>query len=224
MTSLTLPPPGQPLKDDTPIYPWKQEWPSPKTECATLQPQPTWKGCTGAMIDWWFGWIHKAEHYALWHPRDHVFSDWEGPRENNSTSIGGHHLVHEYIGGELQKLKISFKDPGQCFGAGWEGAFQEAGYSTAVCGRTGVWDDEKNEVMYVGHLVHLIKSEPDGVRMRSRFWLGDVNGITDPEMRKAGVSLEFATGLLKHCTEEMAILANILPDIYSKYSKTEVNL
>ncbi|KAJ5653450.1 hypothetical protein N7490_000453 [Penicillium lividum] len=173
------------------------------------------KDCTGAMIDWWFGWINKTEQYTLWHPRDHVFSDWEGPRENNSTYIGGHHLVHEYIGGELHKLKISFKNPGEYFGVDWETEFKEAGYSTAVCGRTGMWNDETNEVIYVGHLIHLIKNEPDGVRMRSRFWLGDVDGITDPEMRKANVSLEFAMGLLKHCTEEMAILGTILPDMYS---------
>ncbi|KAJ5763374.1 hypothetical protein N7533_002055 [Penicillium manginii] len=176
------------------------------------------KSCTGAMIDWWFGWIHNTEQYKLWHPRDHVFSDWEGPRENNSTYIGGHHLVHEYIGGELQKLEISFKDPSEYFGPGWQTAFQNAGYSTAICGRTGMWDDENNHVTYVGHLIHLIKTEPDGVRMRSRFWLGDVDGLTDPEIRKASVPDEFAKGLLQHATEEMAILATVLPDLYHKFS------
>lgn len=177
------------------------------------------KDCTGSMIDWWFGWVHKTEQYLLWHPRDHVFSDWEGPRENNSTYIGGHHLVHEYIGGELHKLKISFKDPSEYFGADWKTSFQEAGYSTAICGRTGVWDDETNEVLYVGHLIHLIKNEPDGVRMRSRFWLGDIDGVTDAEERKKNVSLPFATGLLQHCTEEMAILATILPGMHQKYAE-----
>ncbi|KAJ5134031.1 hypothetical protein N7448_000947 [Penicillium atrosanguineum] len=177
------------------------------------------KGSTGAMIDWWFGWIHSTEQYKIWHPRDHVFSDWEGPRENNSTYIGGHHLVHEYIGGELQKLKISFKDPSEYFGSNWKDAFKEAGYSTAVCGRTGMWDDETGNVVYVGHLIHLIKDEPDGVRMRSRFWLGDVEGITDPEIRKTNVPQKFAMGLMQHATEEMAILATVLPELYAKYSK-----
>ncbi|CAI7595590.1 unnamed protein product [Penicillium pancosmium] len=155
------------------------------------------KSCTGAMIDWWFGWIHNTGQYKIWHPRDHVFSDWEGPRENNSTYIGGHHLVHEYIGGELQKLKISFKDPSEYFGPDWKAAFQNAGYSTAVCGRTGMWDDENDNVT---------------------FWLGDVDGVTDPEIRKANVPDEFAKGLLKHATEEMAILATVLPDMYHKFS------
>lgn len=44
--------------------------------------------CTGAMVDWWFGFVHTTAHYLLWHPRDHIFSDWEGPRDNASTYIG----------------------------------------------------------------------------------------------------------------------------------------
>lgn len=44
--------------------------------------------CTGAMIDWWVGFIHHTNYYLLWHPRDHLFSDWEGPRDNTSTYIG----------------------------------------------------------------------------------------------------------------------------------------
>jgi len=177
------------------------------------------KGCSGEMLDWWFGYIHKTDTYKLWHPRDHVFSDWEGPRENNSTYIGGHHLVHEYIGGELAKLKISFRNPGEYFGEGWTEAFKSNGYSTAICGRCGNWDPEKNTVLYTGHLIHLIKNEPDGCRMRSRFWLGDVEGVTDPKIRAQMVPPALATGLQKHCTEEMAILASILPELYQKHSR-----
>jgi hypothetical protein len=177
-------------------------------------------GSTGTMIDWWFGWIHKTPQYKLWHPRDHVFSDWEGPRDNNSTYIGGHHLVHEYIGGKLAKLKISFVDPGVYFGESWKEDFKRAGYSTAVCGRVGNWDDESGEVRYGGHLVHLIKDEPDGVRMRSRFWLGDIPGKT-PDERLAAVDDGFALGLLKHATEEMAILASILPGMYEEFAVKE---
>ncbi|KAJ9647978.1 hypothetical protein H2201_001346 [Coniosporium apollinis] len=174
------------------------------------------KGCTGRMIDWWFGWIHHTEQYKLWHPRDHVFSDWEGPRENNSTYIGGHHLVHEYIGGHLGKLKISFLDPVEYFGEGWKDAFAKAGYSTAVCGRVGNWNPDDGSVVYTGHLIHLIKDEPDGCRMRSRFWLGDMDGVTDRKRRAEAVPSFFGKGLCKHATEEMAILATILPELYKK--------
>jgi len=177
------------------------------------------RGCSGQMLDWWFGFIHTTEQYKLWHPRDHVFSDWEGPRDNNSTYIGGHHLVHEYIGGEMAKLKISFRDPGEYFGANWKNSFKANGYSTAICGRVGMWNPEENSVLYTGHLIHLIKEEADGCRMRSRFWLGDINGVTEPKEREKLIPSFMVKGLCKHATEEMAILGTILPDMFKKHSR-----
>lgn len=167
------------------------------------------------MIDWWFGFIHTTDQYLLWHPRDHIFSDWEGPRDNKSEYIGGHHLVHEYIGGELAKLKISFKEPSEYFGDSWKEDFRKYGYGTAICGRVGTWESEK--ITYNGHLIHLIKNEPDGCRMRSRFWLGDVEGLPRP----VGDTIPsyMTAGLLQHATEEMSILASILPELYQQHSR-----
>ncbi|KAL4889703.1 hypothetical protein BDV59DRAFT_205058 [Aspergillus ambiguus] len=176
--------------------------------------------CTGAMFDWWFGFIHKTEHYKLWHPRDHVFSDWDGPRENSSTYIGGHHLVHEYIGEHLSKLKISFISPHEFFGLDWNESLKQAGYSTAVCARTGIWNDD-GTATYVGHMIHLIKDEPDGCRLRSRFWAGDQDGLTDANVRTTSVPPFFGPGLVKHCTEEMAILATRLPAMYADFRQKE---
>lgn len=173
--------------------------------------------CSAAMIDWWFGWMHTTDQYKLWHPRDHVFSDWEGPRENKSQYVGGHHLVHEYIGGELAKLKISFRDPGEYFGADWREAFDKAGYGTAVCARVGDWDETSGRVAYNAHIVHLIKNEPNACRMRSRFWLGDVEGLAEKQGERVPEFLR--NGLMKHAVEEMAILATQLPELYKKYSK-----
>lgn len=172
--------------------------------------------CTGAMVDWWFGYIHTTDQYTLWHPLDHVFSDWEGPRNNDSTYIGGSHLVHEYIGGHLAKLKINFRDPGEYFGDGWKAEFAEGGYSTAVCGRVGNWEPETNGVIWTGHLLHLIKEGEAGCTMRSRFWLGDNEMLTTPEQRTAAVPPFLPKGLCKHATEEMAILAGVLPGLYEK--------
>lgn len=176
-------------------------------------------GVTGDMIDWWFGYIHTTEQYKLWHPTDHVFSDWEGPRENKSEYIGGHHLVHEYIGGALCKLKISFKDPGVFFGNDWKEKFRLRNYGTAICARIGSWDPETGKVEYSGNLIHLIKNEPHGCRMRSRFWLGDIEGASANVGDKVP---EFMTsGLMKHATEEMAILASKLPALYEKYRRRD---
>ncbi|KAH8683882.1 hypothetical protein BGZ61DRAFT_534571 [Ilyonectria robusta] len=165
------------------------------------------------MIDWWFSWMHDTQQYKLWHPRDHVFSDWKGPTGNNSSYISGQHQVHEYIGGQFAKLAVSFKDPSVYFGASWKEDFRRAGYSTAVCARTGDLKDD-GSVTYIGHLIHLIKEEPDGCRMRSRFWMGDVDGITELEKRAALTPPNMLAGLVKHATEEMAILATRLPSLY----------
>jgi DAPG hydrolase PhiG domain len=176
--------------------------------------------CKGAMIDWWFGFIHTTDQYKLWHPSDHIFSDWDGPRENNSTYIGGHHLVKEYIGGHLASLCISFRDPAEYFGPDWKNLFAKNGYSTAVCGRVANWNQETGERVCTGHLIHLVKEEKIGCRMRSNFWLGDVHGLTEPAARAAAVPPFLPAGLCQHATEEMAILASFLPELYSKHSGT----
>jgi hypothetical protein len=173
--------------------------------------------CTAKMIDWWFGFIHTTDQYKLWHPRDHVWSDWDGPRENKSEYIGGHHLVHEYIGGELSKLRISFKSPADFFGANWQAAFEAAGYSTAVCGVVSNLEAEDGESVPVSYLIHLVKDEPDGCRMRSRFWLGEVEG--DQGKMGAQVPESLKIGLMKHATEEMAILASQLPALYQRFRR-----
>lgn len=174
-------------------------------------------GVTAAMIDWWFGFVHTTEQYKLWHPTDHVFSDWEGPRENKSQYIGGHHLVKEYIGGKLSILKISFKSPAEYFGPSWEESFKKFNYGTAVCGRVGSWDPETGDVKYTGHLIHLVKNEEHGCRMRSRFWLGDVQGSNENHGDK--VPQFMTAGLMKHATEEMAILASKLPSLYVRFRR-----
>lgn len=188
-------------------------------------------GVTVDMIHWWFGWLDNTEQYKLWHPRDHVFLKWDVPSQNDATYIGRHCRIDEYIGGVLASLVISFKSPADFFGPGWEEDFKSKGYGTAVCARVGrvAVDDDvgsrgqakgkdfSGNVTYMGHLVHLIKNEPDGVRMRSRFWLGDVEGLEQNVGDQIPDSLK--AGLLKHCTEEMAILASKLPGLYAKYRR-----
>lgn len=123
--------------------------------------------------------------------------------------------MHEYIGGELAKLRIFFKDPSEYFGSTWKEDFQKSGYGTAVCGRVGSWEPDMKTV-YTDHLIHLVKNKRVGCRMRSRFWLGDVEGVGCVGDR---VPESMTAGLLKHATEEMATLASKLPELYSKYSK-----
>lgn len=174
---------------------------------------------TAEMIDWWFGWFESTEDYKLWHPRDHVYSEWRGPHGKgrvDSTYIGGAHYVHEYIGGKLQKLRISFKSPEEYFGPNWKEDFQKANVGTAICGRVGLWDDPNDGAMETGHLIHLCHNEWYGTRMRSRFWLGDIEEISDPVLRKNTITDTMSSGLERHAAEEMHILASILPKLYAE--------
>jgi hypothetical protein len=173
------------------------------------------KDVTGDMIDWWFGWVTNTTQYKLWHPLDHVSSDWSGPH-GNGRYIGGHHLVREYIGGELQTLRISFKDPGVYFGSTWKEDFRANNYATAICGTVGLWTGPGITALQVGHLIHLVKNEYNGVRMRSRFWLGDISLLRSKELRAAAVPQAMVKGLVKHTTEEMGTLASILPELYKR--------
>ncbi|KAF2427765.1 hypothetical protein EJ08DRAFT_662647 [Tothia fuscella] len=153
---------------------------------------------TGSMIDW-----------------------WSGPH-GNSTYIGGHHLVREYIGGQLMFLRISFKDPKEYFGPTYKADFAAANVSTAVCARVGLWEGKTGDIAGVdmGHVIHLVQNEFLGVRMRSRFWLGDFDGMTDPKQRAVMVPQDMPAGLVRHTIEEMSILSTFLPALYNSKTKS----
>jgi len=167
-------------------------------------------GCTPAMVDWWIGFLHHSEEYRWWHPRDHVFSDWEGDCKAGEY-LGRTHLAHEYIGSHLYKLKIHFRDPGEILD---KRRFAEAKVGTAVYGYVGAIGENG----WFGRLLHLIQDTPEGCVMRSRFWLGEMDPVPNPkptpEMLQKLLPDELGAGLFAHCCEEMSILAGFLPTVY----------
>ena len=81
-------------------------------EVASLVSMP---GVTSDMFRWWFSdYLQTTEHYRMWHPEDHVWMGWEHKTLGKIT--GSHHLVHEYIGGDLMKLRIQFAWPQEILG------------------------------------------------------------------------------------------------------------
>jgi hypothetical protein len=52
--------------------------------------------------------------------------------------------------------------------------------------------------------------------MRSRFWLGDIDNVTDPVQRGNSIPEFLAPGLTKHTSEEMGILGTFLPTLYAR--------
>lgn len=182
-------------------------------------------GVTGEMIDWWFGYVTTTQQYKQWHPADHISSTWSGPH-GNSTYIGGHHLVQEKLhNGPVQKLRISFKSPSEYFGPNWKADFERAGVATAICARVGLWSGIGKAGIDSGHVIHLVMKEKDGVRMRSRFWLGDIS-ILPPiaALRAAAIDESIPKGLQIHCSEEMTYLAGFLPELYKKENALKAKL
>jgi hypothetical protein len=178
-------------------------------------------GCRAKMVDWWFSWLGGTEQYKMWHPRDHVFSDWEN--RVNGKYIGASHLVHEYLAGDsgpLYKLRINFRDPAEFFDIR---RYREAKV-IGVCARIG---DLEHPVNF-GRMVHFVRDTDYGCEMRSRFWLGIIES-RDPSvafsdeqvraMRQSNVNEELARRLHQHATEEMGYLAEILATLYKRYTQ-----
>jgi hypothetical protein len=168
------------------------------------------------MVDWWFGWLGGTDQYKIWHPRDHLFSDWEARQAG--SYIGASHLVHEYLGGDdgpIYKLRINFRDPTEFFDAKLYRQFD----GVAVCAKIGSLDQPVN----LGRMTHFVRNTDYGCEMRSRFFLGHVesrdpaHSFSEDEaaaIRREAVTEEMARRLHQHATVEMGYLAEFLPVLY----------
>ena len=170
------------------------------------------------MVRWWFSdFLQTTEHYNLWHPKDHVWMDWENKKPGEN--IGSSHLVHEYIGGELSKLRIQFVNSAEFFGyeVNDENTF-------VICARVGLLEENIN----IAKMCHVVINTIDGAEMRTRFWLGH---IAKREGNKTISSIQgfigntalarlfvldkqIAEDLKRHAKEEMKYLADLLPTLY----------
>ena len=168
------------------------------------------------MIAWWFGeYMQTTEHYRRWHPRDHVWMSWEDKKPG--TYLGAKHLVHEYIGGRLNKLRISFVPQEEFFGE----TLREVPGALAICARAGLLE----RPIDLGRMVHLALPRPWGCELHSRFWLGYVrarDGARLPEavgnvplVRRMAARASMGRALALHCHEEMTNLAGFLPGLYA---------
>jgi len=170
------------------------------------------------MVRWWFSdFLQTTEHYNLWHPKDHVWMDWENKKPGEN--IGSSHLVHEYIGGELSKLRIQFVNSAEFFGyeVNDENTF-------VICARVGLLEENIN----IAKMCHVVRNTVDGAEMRTRFWLGHVSKregnktissiqgfIGNTALARLFVlDKQSAEDLKRHAKEEMKYLADLLPTLY----------
>ena len=187
---------------------------------AVRTPMPSVKA---EMVRWWFAdFLNSSEHYKWWHPDDHVWMDWEN--KVPGEIIGASHLVHEYIGGELSRLRIQFVDPSEFFG------YNPNDRNTfVICARVGLLDN----VINIAKMCHVVKDNKDGSEMRSRFWLGHVSIREDNQTKPSLIGFfgnmaisrllvlnnKDAEALKRHAREEMSFLAKLLPSLYRLENK-----
>jgi len=176
-------------------------------------------GVKAEMVRWWFAdYMQTTAHYKRWHPTAHIWMDWENKAPGEY--IGASHLVHEYIGEDLAKLRIQFVPPEDILG---NVDLRED--DVAVCAKAGLLE----QPLYGGKMCRIIRNTDEGAEMRSRFWLGIVgkrNGnkqIASIEgllgntylARMVAVRKSGAVDLMNHATEEMGYLSRFLPDLYA---------
>ncbi len=149
---------------------------------------------TGAMVDWWFGWMETADHYRMWEPGAHLSHEWD-EHWRKGHYVGASHLVEERMGPQVLKIRIRFHDPAEYFDTS---RFAEAGVTAAVCGNA-----ERPDGSPDGRVIHLMRDTPFGSEMRSRFWLYDVPDVA-------------GQGVMAHCLTEMGNMADFLPDLYAR--------
>ena len=204
------------LVEDTGVYATEvRRLPDATYLVAVRTPMPEVKA---DMVRWWFSdFLQTTEHYSWWHPKDHVWMDWENKEPGKIK--GASHLVHEYIGDDLSKLRIQFVNPSEFF------SYDPNDEDTfVICAIVGLLDEEIN----TAKMCHVVRNTLNGAEMRSRFWLGHVaeregnktlssiKGFIGnrPLTRLFAVNKKAAEDLKLHATEEMRFLAELLPALY----------
>ncbi|MEN0013325.1 MAG: hypothetical protein AAGC46_08165 [Solirubrobacteraceae bacterium] len=181
------------------------------------------------MWDWWFAW-HSVEsaRYKLWHPDGHRYSSLKaGPLahrvdlQDRERYRGTVSYVDEEIGGHLDELAITFRDPAAL------GIDLDRVDGTVICGRVGGALLPVN----VGMVCHQVRRTATGSEMRSRFYL-NVPSVRRPDLVGALRAVRrgltppprlpfptaFGADLLLHCGEEMHHLAQFLPELHAEFS------
>src|SRR5437660_8747652 len=122
-------------------------------------------GVTGPMLDWWFGWMNDMELFRRWHPRDHLWMEWD-ERWRPGHYIGATQRLIQRMGdGPPVRLKVQFRDPAEYVDFA---RLDGSPISTIQCGRGGLLDmpDWDTEIVQVG------RDTPWGLELRARYWLG----------------------------------------------------
>ncbi len=199
--------------------------------CGYVAMRTEMAGVSGEMIDWWFDWHpHDPVRYRVWHPLAHESNRVE-PAVSSAVSPADkpywgtvHHPVED-VGLGTVRARIAFQPP-EVLGFS-AGALDRPEVAAIVCGFAG---DDTRRTQHT-KMVHVFLRSGDGVVLRSRFWLGSAlrpyapepfaglaaRILNRPAVRRRLIPAEIPRALARHCAEEYANLAALLPELYENY-------
>ena len=183
---------------------------------------------SGEMVDWWFDW-HPREplRYRVWHPLAHRDNSVELPRERGVKAHWGavHHPVED-VGTGTVHARIAFVSPSEL---GFrDDALADPAVATIVCAYVG---DDRRRLRHTV-MAHVFLAAGDGVVLRSHFWLGAAirpylpapladlgeRALNRAAVRRAALPKRLPPALARHCAEEYANLATLLPELHGRYA------
>lgn len=189
-----------------------------------------YKGVTGEMLQWWFGW-HALDpfRYSIWDPYDHygleISEEDRAYILDPNTSIPDkcrnvcHHVLESLRPGDKPtEIHINFADPAD-LGFDKERIFTED-CSFFVCANAHIVTPAILPNLTVV-MTHMAVDNEEGCELRSRFWMGYEikNGVGKrgrfPEFMLKKVTAIFEK-LLAHNFYEYTNLGVILPSLYAE--------
>jgi hypothetical protein len=180
---------------------------------------------TAEMVDWWFDWHpRESTRYRVWHPAAHLRNSLIEPARQAAKAHWGavHHPVED-IGTGQESLRIEFMAPSR-LGMSTD-ALDLAEVATVVCGLAG---DQRRRVSHT-IMFHVFLNHGAGVVLRSRFWIGAAVRpygragalgaalLNNRVARRAIIPGGVPAALARHCAEEYANLASLLPELYASF-------
>ena len=195
--------------------------------CGYVAMRTEMPGVSGAMVDWWFDWHpHDPVRYRVWHPLAHESNSVEPARVPGERPYWGtvHHPVED-LGLGTVHARIAFQRP-EALGFS-PGALARPGVAAIVGGLAG---DDRRRMQHT-KMVHVFLDADGGVVLRSRFWLGAAlrpyapaplaglaaRVLNRPAVRRRLIPAAVPRALARHCAEEYANLAAILPELHERY-------
>ncbi len=182
---------------------------------------------SGEMVDWWFDWHpREALRYRVWHPAAHFDNASREPAVAGAKPYWGQtHYPVEDVGVGVAHVRIDFLAP-TAVGFGGD-HLDDPRAAAIVCGYAG---DDRRRLRHT-LMVHVFVAQPQGVLLRSRFWLGaalrpyapgplaDLGErlLNRPPVRRRALPARAPRVLARHCAEEYANLATLLPELYARF-------